>query len=62
MRNPFWTLLKESVLVTGIIALAFTLTVCYLSIIGREVPPVLVNFTGIALAFFFGVKVQNAIK
>jgi len=59
VKNTFGSLLRESVLVTGLIALAFVATICYLAIQGQEFPPVLVNFTYITLAFFFGAKFQR---
>jgi len=58
MKNTFGSLLRESVLVTALIALTFVGTVCYLACTGQDIPPVLVNFTGITLAFFFGAKAQ----
>jgi len=59
MKNTFGSLLRESVLVTALIALLFVTTICYLAVQGQEFPPVLVNFTYITLAFFFGTKVQG---
>jgi len=62
MKNTFWSLLRESVLVTGIIALAFVVTACFLWATGQDLPPTLVNALFLVLAFFFGAKAQARIN
>jgi len=56
VKATFGALMRESVLTTGVIALLFCGTACYMFATGQEVPGVLQNFVFITLAFFFGVK------
>ena len=58
----FWSLLEESVIVSGAIALGCIGAVIYLSVRGLPVPDVLVNVSMIVVGFFFGGKVQAAEK
>lgn len=57
----FWALLEESVLVTGIITLAFVSVLCYLVVVGRPVPDWLLHVLWIIMGFFFGAKTQRGI-
>lgn len=51
---------KSSALIQGALALMFGATVCYLSIVGRDVPGVLLALIGTIIGFYFGTK--NRIK
>ena len=58
--EKFAELLEESVIVSGLIALMCIGSVCYLAIMARPVPDVLINIAMIVVGFFFGGKVQQA--
>jgi len=58
--SKFWSLLEESVIVSGIIALGCVGAVIYLAVVGKPIPDVLVNICMIVVGFFFGGKVQQA--
>jgi len=58
MRN-FWDLVKESVIVQGIVTLVFVGTTCYLYATGQDVPNTLIQLDGIVVGFFFGAKAQQ---
>jgi len=58
--DKFLDLLAESVIVSGIIALACIGAVVYLAVVGQPIPDVLVNICMIVVGFFFGGKVQQA--
>lgn len=62
MKNTFWKLLEESILVTGLVTLGFVSTACYLFVTGQEVPPLLTNMLYLTLAFFFGAKSQGRVN
>lgn len=53
-------LLRESVLVTSLLALILVGTSCYLWATGREVPRDLFVILGTVIGFFFGAKTQAA--
>lgn len=55
----FWDLVKESVIVQGVVTVAFTATLCYLYVMGQEVPSTLIQFAGVAVGYFFGAKQQQ---
>lgn len=55
-------LLRESVVVQGIITTCFVGTACYLWAIGRPVPDQLWTGCTIVLGFFFGSKIQNIVN
>ena len=57
----FWRLLKDSIIVQGLVTLALVGTFCYLVATGRPVPDSLQGLLGLALGFFFGAKVQQAL-
>lgn len=59
--QKFWELLQSSVIVQGSVTLALVGTVCYLAIVGREIPEYLVAATGLAMGYFFGSKTQQRI-
>jgi len=56
--RKFWELLKSSIIVQGLVTLAFTCTICYLYATGQEVPNTLIQFGGVIVGYFFGVKQQ----
>jgi len=55
----FCELLRESVLISGIIALMCVGAVVYLAVRGMAVPDVLSNLTYAIVAFFFGGRVAK---
>jgi len=59
--NRFWQLLKESIIVQGLVTLALVGTFCYLVATGRPVPDSLQGLLGLVVGFFFGAKVQQAL-
>lgn len=54
-------LLRESVLVQGLITAAFVITTCFLWATGREVPDQLWTANTIVIGFFFGAKTQQVV-
>jgi len=56
--NTFWRLLEESIIVQSLVTLGLTAAVCYLTIVGKEVPDALLNLTLITMGFWFGQKVN----
>lgn len=57
--RKFWDLVRKSVIVQGIVTLAFVGTVCYLYATGQEVPSTLIQFTAVVVGYFFGAKQQQ---
>lgn len=64
MKPPttFWTLLRESVIMQGLLTLMLGGTLCYLYVAGREVPSDLSKLTFAVVAFWMGSKSQHAIE
>lgn len=58
----FWDLVKDSTIIQGLITLSVIGVTCYLWATGQPVPQDLWTADGIILGFFFGSKVQAAIK
>lgn len=54
----FWELVAESVILQAILALMFGGTVCYMYVVGLEVPDTLVTLLGAIIGFYFGGKTQ----
>ena len=54
--QTFLDLLKQSIIIQGILALGFCAAVVYLAITGRHIPDTLVNVTMLIVGFFFGAK------
>lgn len=52
----FWELMEESVIVQGLLALATTGAVIYLSVIGHPIPDELAMGWLATIGFFFGSK------
>jgi len=62
-KNGVWTflmmlldLLRESVVVSGLVALAMVFVACYLWVTGQVVPEPLFVLLGTVVGFFFGAK------
>jgi len=55
----FWDLLRESVIVQGVITCAFVGTTCYLWATGQAVPQELWTANTVVIGFFFGAKTQQ---
>lgn len=53
----FWSLLKESVIVQGLITLLLTGVILYMYVTGMSVPQELVSAFMLVLGFYFGSKV-----
>lgn len=60
--KPVWQLLKESVIVQGVVTVLFVGTTCYLYAAGQPVPDSLLGLDGVAVGFFFGAKTQQALS
>lgn len=60
--NRFWDLLAQSVIVQGLITVAFVGIVIYLVIVDRVIPPLIETTFGLVLGFWFGTKSQAAIS
>lgn len=60
--RKFWELVKESVVIQGILTLILASTACYLWATGQPVPSELWTALSVVLGFFFGAKTQQAIK
>ena len=60
--DKFWQLVKESVIVQGLVTVAFVGTTCYLYATGQPVPDSLLSLDGVAVGFFFGAKAQQLIS
>jgi hypothetical protein len=58
--NMFWALLKESVIISGILALALVGALIYMAIMGMEIPEILAALAGTAVGFFMGGKAKVA--
>ena len=57
--RKFWDLVKSSVVVQGVVTLAFVGTLCYLYATGQEIPSTLIQFSGVVVGYFFGAKQQQ---
>lgn len=60
--NELVKLLRESVLLQAIITLLAVSTMLYLYIVGRDVPPELLNIVLLIVGYYFGSKTQNALN
>jgi len=56
----FWKLFAESVVLQAVLALLFAGTTCYLFIVGKEVPDILLQALMLILGFYFGARTQLA--
>jgi hypothetical protein len=57
--EKFWELVKESVIVQGLMSLTMTVTVCILYLQGRSVPTELFALLGCIIGFYFGGKMAQ---
>lgn len=60
--TTFWELLKSSVLVQAVITLVLLVVICYMYVVGQEVPDTLTSAFMAVLGFYFGSKVQTTIQ
>lgn len=60
--DKFLDLLRESVILQGILTLAFVGVWLYLIAAGQNVPDALNNMVGLVVGFYFGGKIQLAIN
>lgn len=56
----FYDLLRESVIVQGLITLTVIGTISYLAITGQPIPDILQSFGGLIVGFYFGSKLALA--
>ncbi len=56
MRDKLIDLWKSSALIQGVLALMFGATICYLAIVGREIPGILLALIGTIFGFYFAAK------
>jgi len=63
--SKFWDALMESVVLQAILALMFGGTICYMYLVGMEVPESLTALLGLIIGFYFrskaGVEVRKQI-
>jgi hypothetical protein len=60
MLNKIYDLFEKSVIISGLVALALTVTACWMWVSGRSVPDQLAVMLGIVVTFFFSQRQQNA--
>lgn len=65
----FWEMLKESVIISGLLALIVIGVVAYLAVTGQPIPEIIAAITGTIVGYFFGagkvraaIRIQNADK
>lgn len=61
-KTTFWTLLRESVIMQGLLTLMLAGSLCYMYITGRDVPSDLAQLTFAVVAFWMGSKSQHAVE
>lgn len=59
--DKFWKLLKESVIVQGLVTLTLVAAMSYLSLTAQPIPDELSSATMLALGYYFGSKAQMQI-
>jgi len=59
MRDKIIDLWKSSALIQGALALMFGATICYLAIVGREMPGILLALIGTIFGYYFGTKKRH---
>ena len=59
--SKFWDLVKESVILQGIVTLLLLGVACYLWTMGQEVPEQLSDLLQLVVGFWLGSKVQNVV-
>jgi len=60
--DKFWDALDKSTIMSGVLAVGFCGTACYLAATGQEIPEILGNATLLILGWFFGAKTTNAVN
>jgi len=60
--TKFWELFRESVILQAVIALLLTAVICYLYIVGKEVPEALTQALFVILGFYFGAKSAEILR
>lgn len=60
--KEFWKLLRDSVIIQGVVTVLFCGTTCYLVVTGQAVPGELWGANGVVLGYFFGAKTQSVIQ
>jgi len=55
----FWDALKQSLIISGIIALALLGSIVYLAVTGQEIPSILAEGFTLVLGFYFGSKITS---
>lgn len=56
--DNFWELLRESVIIQGVITLMVVGACIYLAVTSQSIPPFLADLTSLVIGFYFGAKVQ----
>lgn len=59
--SKFWEMVKESVIVQGVLTVGVTSVVCVMAYKGQTVPDNLWTLLGLAWGFYFGTKGQQAL-
>lgn len=62
IMEKFLDLVRESVIVQGLITLSLVITVCYMWASGKTIPPDLLGLLTLVIGFYFGSKVQSVIN
>ena len=60
--STFWKLLQESVITQAILTILVWASIIAMVFLEREIPAYLVEAGLFTLGFFFGAKVQNAVR
>lgn len=58
----FWDALLESTILQGFLALLFACTICYMYLIGMEVPESLTLILGAIIGFYFRSKASAEVR
>jgi hypothetical protein len=58
--SKFWDLFATSTILSGFIVVLCIGALCYLAIVGKPIPEVLVNICLIVVSFFFGTKASTS--
>jgi len=58
MKN-FWDALSQSHVITGLIAIMLIGTLCYLLIMEKSIPELLITLISVIFGYYFGAKVTT---
>lgn len=61
MLTNFWDLLRESVIIQGLLTVGLWSAILYMAVTGQPIPDILTGGGYAILGFWFGTKVQTAI-